>query len=154
MPSPLGEKVLAAIRAGKATNIESLAEAMGVDRRAATDALTRLRVGGFVTYEKLHLRAIDWTTVAVVGEKRAKVSKRTAKAKPSKAATSPDGLEDCTSVTYQPEEIAALVELEGTLRVALDKVSEVVRALQASPRLGPKGAAAMRLIATLMTEAK
>ncbi len=164
------EKIIEAVGEG-IVDREVLAKRAGLTEGSLSATLSKLVLTGRLHAEKLNARNYDWATLRVAS-KRAEAKrdsaprsapKRSGTPRPTApAASAPtpaahaagDGLEDCTSVTYRPEEIAAFVELEATLTMALAKVREVVNALQASPNLGPKGAAAMRLIATLMAEAK
>lgn len=167
------EKILDAIREGAVRDIHALAKAAAIkNHKIAQNVLSRLIAEGVVTVTKLNPRRFDWSSLRVAGEtararkkpgpklktakspasrrKLARASKRTVR---SPAAIPPTpNLEDCISVTYTPAEVVALVELEGALQGALAKVSEIVTALRNSPALGPKGAAAMQFLATMLRD--
>lgn len=165
MAKNMKEAIVGAIAAGKHKSREQLAKAAGINALALSTALGALRREGVIDYTKPHPRAIDYPSMVVVGEltagaaapkkprskKAAKPSRRTARA--AKPAAAPSvSLEDCISVNYTPAEVAALVELEAGLQTALASVSSIVAALRTSPALGPKGAAAMQFLATMLRD--
>lgn len=69
--SPLQQKAMAAIQAGRATSAQALADELGTDRKNANNVLSAMRRNGTVAYEMVNPRAIDWTTVRVVREQPA-----------------------------------------------------------------------------------
>lgn len=90
-------KLLAALRNGKVRDAASAEKASGLSRAAVTDALRRMKDAGLVTYEKLHLRAIDWSTVRAVEEKHA------AKPAPAQALAPVRAAPPPAAVVTQPE---------------------------------------------------
>jgi len=126
-----------------------------------------LRRNGTVAYEMLHARAIDWTTIRVIGEhapKKKARAQRPPKAAPIEQPSTPapepapvaaaeaaTALEDCISVTYDASTaIATLEGRERALRTMADEIAAELAVLRQQPKLGPKGARAMQLIAEIM----
>lgn len=148
--SELQEKCIKAIRAGKATSALALAEELGIDRKGANNVLSGLRRNGSVTYEMVNPRAIDWTTVRVLGDegKKARAPKlKTPKADvvtyPLSAVVEPEAdLAEAITVTFTREEIEHLEAMHAHL-------GALVETLKASPPLGKEGAFLVGLVAKL-----
>lgn len=148
--SELQDRCIAAIRAGKATSAQALADEIGTDRKTANNVLSGLRRSGAVGYEMKHARAIDWTTVRVLGDEGTKA--RAPKMKkpkadvvtyPLSAVTEPEpDLAEAITVTFTREEIAHLEGLHAHL-------GALVETLKASPPLGREGAFLVGLVAKL-----
>lgn len=66
MPTPLQQRALDAIRAGKATSTEAFAKALKTDNKGISNIIASLRRDGLITFEKIHPRKIDYATMRVV----------------------------------------------------------------------------------------
>lgn len=147
--SELQTRCIEAIRAGKATSALALAEELGIDRKSANNVLSGLRRNGSVSYEMVNPRAIDWTTVRVLGDegKKARAPKRKRqKAEPVETALahsqSSDDLAEAITVTFTRSEVARLA-------VLAQELTNLVATLEASPPLGREGAFLVGLVAKL-----
>lgn len=137
--------------------IKRVAQLLFSAKRAAI--ISYKRDGGRVVVPSLEvtgrgaalLAATEVAAPAPTPRKAAAKAAKATKTKPAKAAPAAthgagDGLAESISVTYSPDEIEALGEIS-------DKLAALVAVLRAQPKLGPKGAAAMNLIAQLMAGA-
>lgn len=152
--SPAQQKTIEAIRAGKATSMDALAKALGTDRKGASNAIGAVRRAGAVTYKMIHPRAIDWSTIRVVGRdpkhdkpiKARAVSPSAAKrsrrrvVRDERPAPEPavptTTIVGSTALLLNTDDIARIRTLVGQARAACDELETLAATAEKSPTIG------------------
>jgi len=152
--------LLEAIREGRVKDRETAERVSGLEGTALPSALKRMASAGLITYEKLHARAIDWSTLQAAGSapstgrpttKKTTRSKRPAprraRKQPATPAPAGSGLEAARGATIDDESLERFRAWSRDLRAraAADEqlateIDAMVSALEDLPRLGPEGA--------------
>lgn len=159
-----------AVHDGKTGSMVDIGRAVGVDNRKAGQMVGNAIRSDILAVKYLpDSRQYDLTTLKVTkrGEElfaatdapkpatafskpRQSKRARVPSAADADAPSSPTSLEDCISVNFDDADISKLEERERVLRSMADEIAADIAVLRQQPKLGPKGARAMQLIAEIM----